>query len=400
MLLTATLGTFHAPVYNNLTTNLSAGIDAVAATVPVLSTTNFPTSGVISIGTEVISYTGKTSNTFTGCTRGFDNTTGAAHSQNALVELRWIADHHNTLANEVIRIEDVLGESISTGKTRNPDSTVAGVNTDYTNLDARVSTFEDYEVLTSPPLPASGARFGSKCYVQDIQAWYAWNGTTWDILESSTLTPSSDDWDLVLAKNSTLGPNVTYLTPKVAGYVNNVEASMFATGTISNLLNTMGGFGALGRDGSDGKGNGLTYLTPNATTVSIVSGNEMTVPLYMSLNIDTPVVGEVSTWAVVPQTRNIKKIYITAIGDSDEYVSVNISKVTPPADYDSAVVLYTIGTHLTNSITPVMSSASLGDWNGVHYSISAGDIVYARVTSVTGSPGRITTTIEAPYVIS
>lgn len=48
-------------------------------TIDVLSTSAFPSSGQIHIGTETITYTGKTSTSFTGCTRGVWGTTAQAH---------------------------------------------------------------------------------------------------------------------------------------------------------------------------------------------------------------------------------------------------------------------------------------------------------------------------------
>jgi hypothetical protein len=47
----------------------------------LLDAASYPNSGVITIGTEQISYTGKTNNTLTGCTRGVNSTTAASHIQ-------------------------------------------------------------------------------------------------------------------------------------------------------------------------------------------------------------------------------------------------------------------------------------------------------------------------------
>jgi len=48
--------------------------------VMVASTTNFPTTGTIQLGAEQITYTGKLSDRFTGCTRGANGTTAIAHT--------------------------------------------------------------------------------------------------------------------------------------------------------------------------------------------------------------------------------------------------------------------------------------------------------------------------------
>ena len=43
-------------------------------------TTDFPTSGTLQLGKEQITYTGKLSDRFTGCTRGVNGTTAQAHT--------------------------------------------------------------------------------------------------------------------------------------------------------------------------------------------------------------------------------------------------------------------------------------------------------------------------------
>jgi len=68
-----------------LTNTLSSGINNSVTTIPVTSNTGFPTAGTILIGTELITYSGKGTNTLTGATRGANGTTAAAHSNSALV---------------------------------------------------------------------------------------------------------------------------------------------------------------------------------------------------------------------------------------------------------------------------------------------------------------------------
>lgn len=69
------------------TTLLDGAIDAVVTTITVDSTDDFPSAGVMNIGSEKISYTGVTATTFTGCTRGALGTTAASHSDNASVTI-------------------------------------------------------------------------------------------------------------------------------------------------------------------------------------------------------------------------------------------------------------------------------------------------------------------------
>ena len=76
------------------TTHLMNDINATVTIIPASDTmppmddfAGFPPSGTIQIGTEVISYTGKTANSFTGCTRGIRGSISAAHSVGARIYL-------------------------------------------------------------------------------------------------------------------------------------------------------------------------------------------------------------------------------------------------------------------------------------------------------------------------
>lgn len=95
---------------NNLATSLSSAINNSVTTIPVSSTTNFPSIGAITIDSERISYTGKTLTTFTGCTRGFGSTTAASHLSGKPVELTYGAEYHNDLRDEIIAIQQDLAD--------------------------------------------------------------------------------------------------------------------------------------------------------------------------------------------------------------------------------------------------------------------------------------------------
>src|SRR6185369_6351489 len=70
-----------------------------------LSTTGFPTTGLITVDNEAISYTGLTGISFTGCIRGADSTTAASHTISASVQHTIVAAHHNLLKDEIIALE-------------------------------------------------------------------------------------------------------------------------------------------------------------------------------------------------------------------------------------------------------------------------------------------------------
>jgi hypothetical protein len=66
-------------------TTLTSNINNAVTTIPVASTASFQNTGAIIIGSEVITYTGKTATSFTGCTRGQFGSSNASHLSGAYV---------------------------------------------------------------------------------------------------------------------------------------------------------------------------------------------------------------------------------------------------------------------------------------------------------------------------
>lgn len=66
-------------------TLLNGAINSSATTITVDSTTGFSSTGTLYIESEQITYTGTSSTTFTGCTRGANSTTAALHADDVRV---------------------------------------------------------------------------------------------------------------------------------------------------------------------------------------------------------------------------------------------------------------------------------------------------------------------------
>lgn len=64
---------------------LSANVTGAVTTLPVTHTSGFLKSDYVQIGTETVRYTDTTATSFTGCTRGWDGTTAAAHGAGSKV---------------------------------------------------------------------------------------------------------------------------------------------------------------------------------------------------------------------------------------------------------------------------------------------------------------------------
>jgi len=78
-------GYWGGTIPTSVTTQLDGSLNNSSPTVTVDATAAFPTSGRIDIDTELITYSGKTATTFTGCVRGANGSTAASHLDNAVV---------------------------------------------------------------------------------------------------------------------------------------------------------------------------------------------------------------------------------------------------------------------------------------------------------------------------
>lgn len=83
----ATNLTYYAKEYPiiDITSEIDGDLTAAATSIPLTAGdgSKFPSSGTIIIENEIITYTGISTDTLTGCTRGFNDSTATTHSDNA-----------------------------------------------------------------------------------------------------------------------------------------------------------------------------------------------------------------------------------------------------------------------------------------------------------------------------
>jgi len=105
-------GAFHQDGATTLTASMT---NVSTADIQVVSTDLFESSGTLLIGTELVAYTGKTSTTFTGITRGIYGTTNVAHSIGANVtEALGVASSTSSKAIPLDTTDTSNGVSIDT----------------------------------------------------------------------------------------------------------------------------------------------------------------------------------------------------------------------------------------------------------------------------------------------
>lgn len=99
---------------NNKATTLVAPLSPTNIDIAILDDSSIQaTDGLVSIGDEVVKYSfidnAGPNPILRNCLRGYDGTAAAAHPAGRRVEIRWVATHHNGLADAVIAIQTQLG---------------------------------------------------------------------------------------------------------------------------------------------------------------------------------------------------------------------------------------------------------------------------------------------------
>ena len=78
-------GTWGGVIIGTATTTTAEAVDISETSIDLVSAASFTTSGSIIIDSEIITYSGKSTNTLTGCVRGADGSTAATHILGATV---------------------------------------------------------------------------------------------------------------------------------------------------------------------------------------------------------------------------------------------------------------------------------------------------------------------------
>lgn len=148
------------------TTTLNGAITTTDVTITVASTTNYTASGAIWIGSELITYTGVTATTFTGCTRGTGGTTAAAHSSGTIVYVS-IGGISGKILNANYAVTVVNADSYKITTTGNA---TAGVTSGHATL--------GYEVSIGNEAYALGTGWGSGGWGGGVATGWGQTGST------------------------------------------------------------------------------------------------------------------------------------------------------------------------------------------------------------------------------
>ena len=154
------LGSWGGVAQGQFTSTLSSGINASVTSLTMASSTSFPSSGTVQIGSELITYTGNSGGTLSGLTRGATGTTAAIHSSGATVTdasnfFAWNAAASGDIVTapglwSLDNFGNKLIATISGGETFEWDSDSATANSTRATILANAPTASAFSLVSTP----------------------------------------------------------------------------------------------------------------------------------------------------------------------------------------------------------------------------------------------------------
>ena len=153
----------------NATTTTTEALDNSETAIDLASVAGFKTAGVIKIGSEIITYTGISTLTLTGCTRGTNSSSAAAHDSGATVTQILIAPITTADTTTTLTITDSgHGASVGDFVVFSGAAAVGGVTAENLNRKAGyqvTSITTNTYTVTSPTAATSTATGGGNAVV-------------------------------------------------------------------------------------------------------------------------------------------------------------------------------------------------------------------------------------------
>lgn len=205
-------------VFEVATTTLSAPATDSDVTLNLTQTTFFLSAGYVSLPSgEIVQYTGKTSTTLTGCTRGALGTTPAAQDSGASVaEMIRLTGHILDVAQAVMTNSDKTGMSIDVGRIDTAAFTAAKTALGDCDVDFRIISRQNgkqwleeqiFKVIAGYPLTTADGKISIRLFRQPTAAEVA--GTLAEaenVVEFSSFEESPDDLINVVTFRSDYDP--------------------------------------------------------------------------------------------------------------------------------------------------------------------------------------------------
>ena len=251
---------------------LNGGIGATDTTIVLTSASSFPQVGIIQIGTEQILYNGVSGNSLTGCERGYNGTTAAAHLTGA-----------NVGCSTIIVTDSANNSGVNDFVTFSGATATGGISADSLNAEQqvfRIISTSSYTFNIDGVFSTSAATGGGSAVIAEYQVntgldiyvlGTGWGAGAWTNPLNFTLTNPFD---------TTSGSGTIVVTHTAHGLTNGQYARFSGASAVGGvpaaLLNRTYSITYIGVNsysislGNDGYGNAIT-ATSTANGGGVVS---------------------------------------------------------------------------------------------------------------------------------
>ncbi|OUW59654.1 MAG: hypothetical protein CBD59_00220, partial [Alphaproteobacteria bacterium TMED199] len=232
------------------------------------TTAGFPTSGTLLIGTEQITYTGKTSTSFTGIIRGANSTVAAIHADDASIRLLTFTDGIMTGFKDILRnttLSAVPSTRSVAGGTADANAYTAAADIPGTNvIYEKTGTLGVSDATLEVEGGTKGIRVGDLVVAKGIIAGTRVNSIDHD---TSTITLSNNSNTLALAPATatTAGDKIAFLA---SAHTSGTGASGQKVITVTDATNISEGDLVYGRNIASG-----AYVTAVSGTSVTINAN-------------------------------------------------------------------------------------------------------------------------------
>jgi hypothetical protein len=246
--------------FSTISTELDGGINASVTTITVDDTTAFASTGKIAIGTEEMTYTGKTATTFTGVTRGANGTTAASHLDNDKVYVALFAGLVRDASDGAFKLFTTLDTLAPTATVDFGDAQLTYAPLTTGNLTAGSGTF-------SGDIAANGGDITTSA--TGTATVFNTNATTLNIGGAATTVSIGAATGTTTINNSLTVDGIT----SVESIVEVLDSKTAATGTVTHDFTTTDVFYHSSISAS---------FTANITNVPTTAGRIMSVTLVLA----------------------------------------------------------------------------------------------------------------------
>jgi hypothetical protein len=305
---------------NNAFSTLAAQMTASDTTATLVNASKFASTGFITIGSEIISYSGKSGNQLIGLIRGEDGTAASSHVAGNAVEMRVVSKIFKIHADALIAIETKLGAGADINATKLQGRSLA--NTAPTDGQGVIWSASNNRWQPGTVAGGGGAVesvFGRTGIVVPVANDYTWaqvNKTTSSLADITTRSYAD-----LQGVPSTFAPAAHAASHGSAGS----DPVTIAESQVTNLVSDLGGLAPKASPIFTGVVTIPTPFTLGAVSVT-ATGTELNFSVGVTSSIQTQIDGKQASLGFTAENTANRRTTFQVTPDDTHYASEKLVK--------------------------------------------------------------------------